>query len=56
MPGAYRFPFEYASKIAYNTVKSFLEKPESIKKVIFVLFSDIDLTTFIKISNEMAGK
>ncbi|MBI1933138.1 MAG: O-acetyl-ADP-ribose deacetylase [Ignavibacteriales bacterium] len=54
--GAYRFPFEYASKIAYNTVKSFLEKPESIKKVIFVLFSDIDLTTFIKISNEMAGK
>lgn len=54
--GAYRFPFENASKIAYNTVKSFLEKTESIKKVIFVLFSDIDLTTFIKISNEMAGK
>lgn len=54
--GAYSFPFENASKIAYNTVKSFLEKTESIKKVIFVLFSDIDLTTFIKISNEMAGK
>lgn len=54
--GVYRFPFEHASKIAYNTVKSFLKKTESIKKVIFVLFSDIDLLTFIKISNEMAEK
>jgi len=39
--GVYSFPINEASKISYNTVKTFLEEnPDSFDKVIFVLFSD----------------
>jgi len=35
--GVYGFPFENASRIAYQTVKSFLENTGKIEKVIFIL-------------------
>ena len=38
--GVYRFPLERATKIAVNEVKKFLEKNESIEKVIFVCFDE----------------
>lgn len=38
--GVYRFPLERAVKIAVTEVKKFLEKNESIKKVIFVCFDE----------------
>ena len=38
--GVYRFPLERATKIAINEVKKFLEKNESIVKVIFVCFDE----------------
>jgi O-acetyl-ADP-ribose deacetylase len=38
--GAYRFPLERATKIAVTEVKKFLEKNESIEKVIFVCFDE----------------
>ena len=38
--GVYRFPLERATKIAVNEVKKFLERNESIEKVIFVCFND----------------
>jgi len=38
--GVYRFPFERATKIAVNEVKKFLEKNDSIDKVIFVCFDE----------------
>ncbi|HBX52619.1 MAG: O-acetyl-ADP-ribose deacetylase [Bacteroidetes bacterium GWF2_33_38] len=38
--GAYRFPKQYAAKIAIRVVKKEMEKNKSIKKVIFVTFDD----------------
>ena len=38
--GVYHFPLERATKIAVNEVKKFLERNESIEKVIFVCFND----------------
>jgi O-acetyl-ADP-ribose deacetylase (regulator of RNase III) len=38
--GVYRFPLERATKIAVDEVKKFLEKNESIEKVIFVCFDE----------------
>ncbi len=47
--GAYRFPIERAAKIAYKTVKEFLNSHNQIEKVIFVLFSDYDFNVYRKI-------
>jgi O-acetyl-ADP-ribose deacetylase (regulator of RNase III) len=38
--GVYRFPLERATKIAVTEVKKFLEKNDSIEKVIFVCFDE----------------
>ncbi|GIK61653.1 MAG: O-acetyl-ADP-ribose deacetylase [Ignavibacteriota bacterium] len=38
--GIYRFPLERATKIAITEVKKFLEKNDSIEKVIFVCFDE----------------
>jgi len=38
--GVYRFPLERATEIAINEVKKFLEKNESVAKVIFVCFDE----------------
>jgi O-acetyl-ADP-ribose deacetylase (regulator of RNase III) len=38
--GVYRFPLERATKIAVTEVSKFLEKNESIEKVIFVCFDE----------------
>lgn len=38
--GVYRFPLERATKIAVTEVKKYLEKNESITKVIFVCFDE----------------
>lgn len=38
--GVYRFPLGRATKIAVTEVKKFLERNESIKKVIFVCFDE----------------
>jgi O-acetyl-ADP-ribose deacetylase (regulator of RNase III) len=37
--GVYGYPVEEASRIAIKTVVSFLQKPTSVKEVIFVLFN-----------------
>ena len=48
--GAYRFPIRKAAAIAVGTVRRFLEEnPESLEKVIFVLFSERDLEIYQKI-------
>jgi len=38
--GVYRFPLERATKIAVTEVSKFLEKNESIEKIIFVCFDE----------------
>jgi O-acetyl-ADP-ribose deacetylase (regulator of RNase III) len=41
--GAYRFPFDKAARIAYNTIAEFLKKHGDLEKVYLVCFSDKDL-------------
>jgi O-acetyl-ADP-ribose deacetylase len=44
--GAYHYPIQEASRIALNTAKDYLEKEDKLEKLIFVLFSDIDLKVY----------
>jgi len=44
--GAYHFPLERAAKIAVNEVKKFLNKNNTIEKVIFVCFDDKTCNTY----------
>lgn len=46
--GVYGFPIDQAVKIAVSTVQNFLQKPSSIKKVIFCCFSQNDLDNYQK--------
>ncbi len=41
--GAYRFPFDKAGKIAYETIRDFLDKDSSIEKVYMACFGEKDL-------------
>ncbi len=50
--GVYGFPFEWASKIAVDTVKTFLSENENIDKVIFVLFSQVDYNSFLEVKGK----
>jgi O-acetyl-ADP-ribose deacetylase len=50
--GVYRFPLERATKIAVNEVKKFLEKNESIAKVIFVCFDEETYQVYNKIPKD----
>ena len=47
--GVYRFPLERATKIAVNEVKKFVERYESIEKVIFVCFDEETFRVYEKI-------
>lgn len=49
--GVYSFPLERATKIAVTEVKKFLEKNDSIEKVIFVCFDDRTYGTYEKVLN-----
>lgn len=51
--GVYGFPFDRASKIAYETVRNYLTKSNNFEKVIFVLFGEIDYNYFINISSKL---
>jgi O-acetyl-ADP-ribose deacetylase (regulator of RNase III) len=50
--GAYRFPVSRAASIALKTVKAYINKnPDSLDKVIFILFSDGDLQIYKRLKN-----
>ena len=44
--GAFGYPIEKASRIALATVKDFLERPNNLDRVVFVLFSKEDLEAY----------
>jgi O-acetyl-ADP-ribose deacetylase (regulator of RNase III) len=44
--GAYGFPLDRATEIAFKETKQFLKKNESLKKVIFVCFGEKALLTY----------
>ena len=47
--GEFHFPNEQAAEIAVRTVKEFLKKQTSVKKVIFNVFKDLDKTIYEKL-------
>ena len=47
--GEFRFPNDLAAEIAVETVKEFLKKQTSVKKVIFNVFKDLDKTIYEKL-------
>ena len=47
--GVYGFPLERATKIAVTEVKKFIEKNDSIEKVIFVCFDEETYQIYKKI-------
>jgi len=51
--GAYRFPVERASKIAFNTVIEFLHKHNEIEKVIFCCFDDKTYSIYLQLINSI---
>ncbi|MBK9098519.1 MAG: O-acetyl-ADP-ribose deacetylase [bacterium] len=51
--GVYSFPLERATKIATTEVKKFLERNESIGKVIFVCFDEETCEVYERIVNEL---
>ncbi len=50
--GAYRFPFDKATKIAILTIEKFLKENTILEKVTFVAFSEKDYNRMKKINNE----
>jgi O-acetyl-ADP-ribose deacetylase (regulator of RNase III) len=50
--GAFGYPLENASKIALDTVKSFLESRDDLDELVFVLFREHDF----KVYQESAGQ
>ena len=47
--GEFRFPNELAAEIAVRTVREFLKKQTSVKKVIFNVFKDLDKAIYEKL-------
>ena len=47
--GEFHFPNELAAQIAVETVKDFLKKQTSVKKVIFNAFKDLDKAIYEKL-------
>jgi O-acetyl-ADP-ribose deacetylase (regulator of RNase III) len=47
--GAYNFPLERAAKIAVNEVIQFLEKNDTLEKIIFVCFDDKTINIYTSI-------
>jgi O-acetyl-ADP-ribose deacetylase (regulator of RNase III) len=53
--GTYRYPTEEASRVAITAIKDYVEKENTIEKVIMVLFSDRDLGIYTKSAKEVLG-
>jgi O-acetyl-ADP-ribose deacetylase (regulator of RNase III) len=51
--GAYRFPFDKATKIAYETISGYLTKNPSIEKVFLVCFGEKDFESMKRILEKL---
>ncbi len=54
--GAYGFPIEKASHVAVGAVKAFLENQDNLDEVVFVLFSEHDLTVYLEAAEAQITK
>jgi O-acetyl-ADP-ribose deacetylase (regulator of RNase III) len=53
--GIYGYPIDRASLVAIGAVIDYLEKPDSIEKVVFVLFSESDYRLYLSRVEELLG-
>jgi O-acetyl-ADP-ribose deacetylase (regulator of RNase III) len=53
--GAYRFPLERATEIALEETKRFLEKDETLQRIVFVCFGKPVLDTYKKVYKRIIG-
>jgi O-acetyl-ADP-ribose deacetylase (regulator of RNase III) len=53
--GAYGYPKQQATRIALQTVKTFLNKKDGLEKVIFALYSKKDFEVYLKTATELFG-
>ncbi len=51
--GAYGYPVEDASRVALRTTKEFLKSEDRFDEVVFVLFSERDLTNYRRLAAEI---
>lgn len=51
--GAYRYPTEQASRVAFEAVKEFLEKEDRLSTVTFVSFTKNDLAIYTEAAKEV---
>jgi O-acetyl-ADP-ribose deacetylase (regulator of RNase III) len=51
--GAYGYPIGDARRIALKKVKKFLEQEDNLDEVVFVLFSERDLKSYLEAANEI---
>jgi O-acetyl-ADP-ribose deacetylase (regulator of RNase III) len=51
--GAYGYPIEQASRVALGAVKTFLEKENRLDEVVFVLFSERALETYVSAAQKV---
>lgn len=51
--GAYRFPFDLATRIALNTMETFLKENESITQIIFVAFGQKDYEQMQRVARNL---
>lgn len=51
--GAYRFPFDKAATIAYQTISKFLNQNTLIEKVYLVCYSNKDLEQFKRVIHKL---
>jgi O-acetyl-ADP-ribose deacetylase (regulator of RNase III) len=51
--GAYGYPVQDASRVALGTVKEFLKNEDALEEVIFVLFSEHDLSVYMDAAKEV---
>jgi len=47
--GVYRYPPEEAARIAVGTARNFIERPTSLRKIIFCCFSERDYAIYAKL-------
>ncbi len=53
--GAYGYPIEQASEIALKTVEEFLLERNQLAKVVFVLFSGLDMEIYVETARRLFG-
>ncbi len=50
--GAYGYPTQEACKVAFKTIKGFLENEDKLEKVSMILFSERDFNIYLKAAKE----